>query len=564
MKKLYKLLGVCILVLVLATPVLASKVDLSKILHYSNISITVDGETIYPTDVDKTKEPFTINGTTYVPVRDVFEALGYNVEWDNSTNTVVITSSGETQTDLGDTVTTDKGSIKGFTTTGTYGGAIHNYYGIPYAEAPVGDLRWEDAKTKTAWTTTLDCTQFKSASYQFGSDLLPNFAALQQSEDCLYLNVISPATTTDEKLPVIVWFHGGGLSMGAGIESTYNLTRLPEQGCIVVTVNTRLGAFGLLASSLQSSSSGSADSGDFIMSDMTAALKWVQSNAASFGGDPSNVTIAGESGGGAKVNALVASPKAAGLFNKAILQSGIADGVVGGVDLATAKASGDQLMQKLGVTTIEQARALSADKILAAANELNLSYNFITDGYYLNQTPPDAIISGNYNHVSVILGANDGELSNLAQIMNLIPTSTKMLTAMTNEGDSVYTYLFDQVPANWRSLGGRAVHSMDLAYMFGDYDNTASTFNGGPWALETTFWMTNNSIADFLAPQLTSVDKQVSEEMMDMWVQFAKTGNPSIANVTWEKWSATGDGYLYIGENGSNHTGMNSGFSSLK
>lgn len=557
MNKLQKWLIFLLVACLLVTPVLAAEFTVTKTLSYENIKIMVDGAIITPKNVSgDIVEPFIVEGTTYIPIRALSEALGYDVEWDDANNTVVIKTSSDAGSDgtIGNTIETDKGTVGGFSTVGDYGGTIYSFYGIPYAEAPVGELRWKPAQEKSSWSGVLDCTEFQPTNYQFGSDLLSDFAAMPQSEDCLYLNVITPAEAASDNLPVMVWFHGGGYTMGGGIEAVYNGTRLPEQGCIVVTVNTRLGAFGLLASDLQSGSSSAGTSGNYMISDMIAALDWVKNNITAFGGDANNVTIFGESGGGGKVNALVTSPEAAGLFSKAIIQSGSS----GAEALSTLEEAGNQLMEYLNVSTIEEARALPAENIVAASNELDLSYNFAIDGIYLNESTSEAYKSGNYNHVPIIIGANDGEISNLG--LQLLPGLQTQIPDIASHGDSVYTYLLDQVPANWRALGGRAVHAIDLPYVFGDYDNTAKSFNGGPWAQNCLFWMTDQNIAQLIEPELTGADKKVSEDMMKMWVQFAKTGNPSIEAITWEKWSAASDGYIYISETDTVSTEMRTGF----
>ena len=556
MKKVRAIVSCCTIAALLATTAAAATESITRTLLYQDISITVDGTEIIPTDVNgEVVEPFVMDGTTYLPLRAVSEALGYDVEWDAENNRVVISTESNS---IREVVQTDKGAIRGISETGTYGGVVHSYFGIPYAEAPVGDLRWRPAQEKTPWSGILDCREMEANSYQFGTNLA-NFANLSPlSEDCLYLNVITPAETTDEELPVMVWFHGGGLAMGTGNEATYNNTRLPEQGCVIVSVVMRLGAFGLLNNSMLDAESETGTSGNYMLSDMIAALEWVQNNIEAFGGDQNNVTIFGESGGGKKVLALVASPKAAGLFQNAIIQSGS----LRETSSEILKASGDKLFETLGVTSLEEARALPAEEIVAACNEINVSYDYCVDGVYLEQTLQEALASGEYNHVNLMIGGNKGEIqSNF--IEGIVPSIVDAANNVTAYGGNAYVYLFDQTPANWVEMGGRAVHAQEMAYMWGDYDNVSRTFNGGPWELNCATWFTDADVNSFVEPELDETDRALSEIMMDMWVQFARTGNPSIAGTLWEKWSPEKENYMVLSMMNSTTPHMEAGYSSL-
>jgi para-nitrobenzyl esterase len=475
-------------------------------------------------------------------------------------------TSGDESTDglLTEEVVTDKGTVKGFTSEGTTGKTIYNYYGIPYAEAPVGDLRWHDAQEKEAWDGVLDCTTpltEQKSSYQFGTDLLAYFETLNVSEDCLYLNVISPAETVDENLPVIVWFHGGGMFGGSGSEEVYNLTNLPEHGCVFVSVTMRLGIFGMIATDSQDDLYGSADAGNYIMSDMIASLNWVKNNIEAFGGDASNVTIMGESGGGYKVSALMASDKAAGLFNRAIMQSGIDEAD----DWETAKADGNALLEALGVSSLDEARSISADEILEAYNNLGLSTNMLVDGYYLMESPNTAIASGNYNKVNVIIGANEGELANLAPMMNLIPNAVAVMNQIEADGNQAYAYILDQVPSNWREIGAHCVHSMDLAYLFGDYEDSVRYFSGGPWVQNCAFWLDTDQYPaeDYIKPVMDDDDLAFADEMMSMWVSFATDGDPNIEGSDWQAWTQADENYIYLTNMNGETSSMKTGFGDL-
>lgn len=465
---------------------------------------------------------------------------------------------------LSELVTTAKGDVQGFATTGAGGGTLYCYYGVPYAEAPVGELRWKDAQEKSAWEGVLDCTTpltEQNSNYQWGTNLLAYFETLNESEDCLYLNITTPAETTDEGLPVIVWFHGGGLFGGSGSEEIYNLTNLPERGCIIVSVTTRLGALGLLTADVLGSTEGTANAGNFIISDMIAALEWVQDNIAAFGGDPNNVTINGESGGGGKVMALMASDEAAGLFDSAIIQSG----PIANVDYATALEQGNQLMEALGVTTLEEAQALSAEDIVAAYNELGLDFSLVTDGYYLEKNILEAIESGEYNQCDVIVGLNEGEIPNLGTIFGMHSTALAVLNRVAADGNNAYAYELDQVPATWREYGFHAVHSLDLAYLFGEYTDSNRFYSGGPWEQNFVFWGLGEKLdmAAYISPTMDEADIALSDYMMRMWVSFAENGEASIDEVEWTPWNAEAENYLYLSTVSVEKPEMRDGFGAL-
>lgn len=216
----------------------------------------------------------------------------------------------------------DTGYISG-TVAGQPGREVYVYRGIPYAAPPVGDLRWKPPQPEASWSGIRECTKFSIQAAQYpdvhASDKMKK---LPSSEDCLYLNVMTPAKKATDKLPVMVWFHGGGTRYGNGNSPISNNLGLPRHGVVIVTINHRLGILGLFAHPLISQESPRGVSGNYLFLDLIASLEWVKRNIAAFGGDPDNVTIFGQSGGGLKVAALLASPLAGGLFHRAIVQSG--------------------------------------------------------------------------------------------------------------------------------------------------------------------------------------------------------------------------------------------------
>jgi para-nitrobenzyl esterase len=205
----------------------------------------------------------------------------------------------------------------------------------------------------TSWSGIRECTAYSKIAPQTTGPF--QFKDLEQSEDCLYLNVATPAKNTSEKLSVMVWFHGGGFSNSTGNDPLFNGYRLPQRGIVQVAVTMRLGVIGLMAHPLLSKESPHGISGNYLFLDQIAALSWVQKNIAAFGGDPSNVTIFGESGGGGKVIGMMASPLAKGLFHRAIIESG---GMPHGTPLNTLEVRGEELFARLGIKTLKEARAL--------------------------------------------------------------------------------------------------------------------------------------------------------------------------------------------------------------
>jgi len=242
------------------------------------------------------------------------------------------------------TVAIDAGSLVG--TVDTSGVLL--YRGIPYAAPPVGNLRWRAPSPVASWSGTRAAKQLgkNCVQSQIYSDI-DAFAA-GVSEDCLYLNVWTAGLDANAKRPVMVWIHGGGYNAGFGAEERHNGARLAQKGAVVVTLNYRLGAFGFLAHPALAAESPHGASGNYAILDQIAALQWVQRNIARFGGDPSRVTIFGESAGGSSVGALIASPLAKGLFRGAVMQSGNA---IGGVRARDAEyAEGVRFASSMGVS----------------------------------------------------------------------------------------------------------------------------------------------------------------------------------------------------------------------
>jgi para-nitrobenzyl esterase len=451
-----------------------------------------------------------------------------------------------------DVVKTDSGYVSG-TILGEPDKQVHVFRGVPYAAPPIGDLRWKPPQPVAPWSGIRECTAFSAAAPQASMAILPNLISdMPQSEDCLYLNILAPGNVSSNKLPVMVWLHGGGFYCGSGNQSGYNRILLPSKGILQVNVNMRLGALGCLAHPLLSRESPKTISGNYLFLDMIAALKWVQQNIATFGGDPDNVTIFGESGGSIKVINLMASPLAKGLFHRAIGESGGGSGT----PLKEMEARGEKVFAKLGLDKekdpVAAARALPWKKIIEAGvaveAELKLPmslWDSAVDGWFLTDTATNIFKAGKQNIVSFIMGANLGELTGPGTIImpRVIPNYVTLFAGANKVGGKAYAYIFNYIPEGWKKEGAVSCHSMELPYVFGR----------APYEEDKEGWATLFFLAKPGAkspdPGVTDMDRQLTEMMMKIWTNFAKTGNPNIQGlVDWPTYQETTDQYLYITE----------------
>jgi para-nitrobenzyl esterase len=448
-----------------------------------------------------------------------------------------------------DVVKTDAGYLSG-TVLGESDNQIYVFRGIPYASPPTGDLWWKPPQPVAPWSGIRECTVYSRIAPQ--SPFMAPPIEMPQSEDCLYLNLWSPAKNTSDRLPVMVWMHGGGLISESGNE--YNGLGLSSKGVVLITVNMRLGPLGCLAHPLLSRESPQGVSGNYLFLDMLAALNWVQRNISFFGGNPDNVTIFGESGGSTKVVNLMASPLAKGLFHRAIGESECGFGT----PLKVIEARGEILFAKLGIDkekdSLAAARALPWKKIIEAGKNLTVELNLpwappwgpwdsAVDGWFLRDTPANIFKEGKQNAVPFIMGANQGELTGPSPIeMPWLPSNyVKLFTGANKVGGKAYAYIFDQVPAGWKRDGVVSVHFMEIPYVFGELDNR------NLWGIP--FGLAKPSGARSPDPGLTNRDREVSQVMMSIWTQFAKTGNPSLKGIIdWPAWEQDTDQYLYITE----------------
>lgn len=304
--------------------------------------------------------------------------------------------------------------VTGGAVSGVAQGGLSIFKGIPFAAPPTGDLRWKSPAPVKSWSGVKKADAFANACFQ-PPNSQGNTAPV--SEDCLYLNVWTPAPSPTAKIPVIVWIHGGGFTGGSTSIGMYDGTGFAKKGVVLVSLAYRLGPFGFMAHPELSRESGHG-SGAYGIEDLVAGLKWVQANIAAFGGDPGNVTIFGHSAGSAAVTFLAASPLSKGLFHKVIAMSGSSftplqtspQGAFGMSipALKMAEATGTTFLSKLGAKSIAEARALDADKIQAATGG-GLTFRPVADGYVISQDLYTLYEQRKFNDTPVLLGHTSDE-----------------------------------------------------------------------------------------------------------------------------------------------------------
>ncbi|MGY4827784.1 carboxylesterase/lipase family protein [Sphaerotilaceae bacterium SBD11-9] len=423
------------------------------------------------------------------------------------------------------------------------------YLGIPYARAPVGDLRWRAPQAVQPWSGVRNAVAWADQAAQ--TTALERFGEGGMSEDCLYLNVTAPKSAAG--LPVMVWFHGGGFtSLTSNTKPFNNAQALVTKGVVQVSVNHRLGPFGYIAHPALSAESGYNGSGNYGQMDLIAALHWVKDNIAQFGGDPNNVTIFGESGGGRKVLSLLASPQAAGLFHKAISQSGTL--IPDTRSLASAEAIGTQLATRLNATTLAEMRARPWTDVVTAAATL-VPYTNV-DNRVLPITERAAFETGHHNDVPllIVVNANDN-IDPITTVKNVLP----WLAAHRTQNQ--YAALFTHMPAGWQARGVTTYHGGELTYVFNAPESVVSHFllnlviDPATGARLVVGDLNGNGLtgtagdsADvFASAGFTALDATVSDTTMTMWTNFARTGNPGTASLTWPAYTPASDAFVELG-----------------
>lgn len=434
---------------------------------------------------------------------------------------------------IGDVIQVRNGQVRGETVT-EVGVSAKIFRGIPYAAPPVGNLRWKAPQPAANWSGVRDATKWPNRCPQ-GQSSMGTGAPI--SEDCLYLNVVTAARNANEKRPVMIFYHGGGLTSGTSSSTTYNHPKLPNQGVVVVTVNSRLGPMGYLAHpALKAEGRGS---GNFGTLDIRASLEWVRDNIAAFGGDPTNVTILGESGGGSKVISQMASPLSHGLFHKAIVESG--SGLATSrtpTTLATAEARGVALGTALGAPAgpnqLAAMRAATWQQVQEAAGKSNFAASVAVDGAVIPAGVRELFETGRQAKVPLIVGANTGE----ASLRTSVP---EMANLHSKAGNPTYVYNFSQLAAGWRKEPGCvAFHGLELAYVFGAIPVGLTS--------PTTLGLARGGGCSTRTPAHDDADMKVADQASKIWAKFAKTGNPAVPGMTeWPRYTEANNAYLDIG-----------------
>src|SRR5690242_1244695 len=312
--------------------------------------------------------------------------------------------------------------VKNGTLQGTYESGIEVFRGVPYAAPPVGKFRWREPQPVKNWTGVRKADKFGPRAMQLPVFGDMNFRSNGMSEDCLYLNVWTPAKAATARLPVLVYFFGGGFVAGDGSEPRYDGANLASRGIVTVTVNYRLGVFGFFATPALAAESPQHAAGNYGLLDQVAALRWVRDNIAAFGGDPAQVTIAGESAGSIAVSALMTSPLSRGLFARAIGESGALIAPIAPVPLATMERRGEAFAQRLGADSLTALRALPADRLLQATREQHGDADANLDGWFLREPPAATMARGGQAPVPLLLGSNSQEDHYTAILKDQPPT----------------------------------------------------------------------------------------------------------------------------------------------
>jgi para-nitrobenzyl esterase len=449
----------------------------------------------------------------------------------------------------------------------TADGRVRVYKGIPFAAPPVGELRWQAPRPAPPWPGVREATEFGPRCLQ--GQIFPDIVFTNTSEDCLNLNVWTPAQKADAKLPVMVWIHGGGFQAGSGAENRHDGLAFARRGVVLVTVNYRLGIFGFFAHPELTKESGRNASGNYGLLDQLAALQWVRDNIAAFGGDPGNVTVFGESAGSFSVSALMASPLAKGLFEKAIGESGayfpLGAGALPLRTLADTEADGTKFQKALAAASLVELRAKSGDELLRAALKSRPWFAPNVDGYFLTASVASVFGEGGQAQVPLLAGWNADEVragvvlgkdkpnaqtfsadlrtrfgDQADAVLKAYPAATdaqalesaaalasdafvgyatwKWLDAHRKTGHApVYRFSFDRkipvpadekvngVPATSRDIGAR--HAGEIEYVFGALELSLPKV---PWE---------------------PADRKLSQAMTAYWANFARSGDPNGAGL---------------------------------
>jgi para-nitrobenzyl esterase len=442
-------------------------------------------------------------------------------------------------------------SVSGGTVRGVASDDVAAFKGIPFAAPPAGPNRWRAPQPVEAWNGIKSADHFAAACMQDPAMMAFMGSDVTVSEDCLYLDIWTPAKSASDKLPVMVWIYGGGFAAGATSSPTYFGDRLAKLGVVQVNVAYRVGVFGFLAHPELSKENGQG-SGNYGLLDQIAGLEWVQKNIAEFGGDPSNVTVFGESAGGISVSMLAASPAAKGLFQRAISESGgsfaplrtAGEAGQNVPTLAIAEAAGKEFLDKLGVSTIAAARALSAEEIQKTQGP-GLAGGFwpVADGAVIVGDQYRLYENGRFNDTPVLIGTNSDEGALFVQGRTTASAFEAMvrggysehadaiLAAYPHANDDEATesaqdlmrdVLFAWPTWAWARL--QASHGNNEAFVYYFDHRTPQSPNGANHAAELRYVFRT---LDARGGEPRPEDTAMSDLMSRYWTNFAKTGDPN-------------------------------------
>ncbi|WP_394351760.1 carboxylesterase/lipase family protein [Pontibacter pamirensis] len=481
------------------------------------------------------------------------------------------------KTSQGKQAATQAKTVNGIVEGTTEQSGIRAFKGVPFAAPPVGDLRWREPQPVQNWQGVRQAKQFGPRAMQLPVFGDMGFRSDGMSEDALYLNVWTPAKSENERLPVLVYFYGGGFVAGDGSEARYDGESMAQKGIVAVTVNYRLGAFGFFAHPELTKESPHNSSGNYGYMDQNAALRWVQQNIAAFGGDPSKVTIAGESAGSISVSAQMASPLSKGLIARAIGESGaLVNSSLDPTPLAEAEKNGVEFASSLGANSLAALRALPAQQILDAAGKLPMGHFVATvDGYFFPKSPAAIYAAGEQAKVPLLAGWNSEEMNYMMVMGREKPTVEnyenavrrlygekadevlEVYKATTDEealqaatdlagdrfiaystwkwmdlhsqtsGNPVYRYLFSRPRPPMTAEMGNASSGLAGGVVKEEDPNAFKmpAARGAVHAAEIEYAMGN--LASNKVYAWTPEDYIVSEVMQNYFANFIKTGNPN-------------------------------------
>ncbi|GAB3268708.1 carboxylesterase family protein [Larkinella harenae] len=501
-------------------------------------------------------------------------------------STVLTTQIADAQSTKTPQAKTVNGVVEGVTESS----GIRAFKGIPFAQPPVGELRWKEPQPVKNWQGVRKTVKFGPRAMQrpiFGD---MGFRSDGMSEDCLYLNVWTPAKSAKEKLPVLVYFYGGGFMAGDGSEGRYDGESMATKGMVALTVNYRLGVFGFMAHPELTKESSHRSSGNYAYLDMAAALRWVQQNIAAFGGDPKRVTIAGESAGSIAVSGLMASPLSKGLIAGAIGESGSLLGGLPPVPLNTGEEAGLAFAKAVGANSLAELRAMPAEQLLEATGKPNIPrFSATVDGYFFPKAPLEIYKAGEQAQIPLLAGWNSEEMNARAilgqekptpenyanavkklyndkadEVLKLYPGSTEeevLESATALAGDRFLAYSTWKWADLQSKTGGnkpvyRYYYSRPRPAMVPEMGNAAPGLAGGVvkstdanavkippargavHSAEIEYAMGNLSKNKVYA--WTPEDHKVSEVMQNFFANFIKNGNPNGAGLP--NWPAINSG----------------------